>query len=97
MYVRLGHVLSAAEAFTSLALFNIVRFPLAMLPNVINNLVEANVSLKRIQGTTPDGRLVAYYPPPSIPPKRDGRYLQSTPPPAQQGKPCITPFTYCTP
>jgi ABC-type multidrug transport system fused ATPase/permease subunit len=47
-YVKLGNVLTAAEAFTSLALFNIVRFPLAMLPNVINNLVEANVSLKRV-------------------------------------------------
>eukprot|EP00238_Polyblepharides_amylifera_P013256 CAMPEP_0196578562 /NCGR_PEP_ID=MMETSP1081-20130531/7432_1 /TAXON_ID=36882 /ORGANISM="Pyramimonas amylifera, Strain CCMP720" /LENGTH=1552 /DNA_ID=CAMNT_0041897827 /DNA_START=34 /DNA_END=4692 /DNA_ORIENTATION=+ len=48
-YVRLGNTLTAAEAFTALSLFNILRFPLAMLPNVINNLVEANVSLKRIQ------------------------------------------------
>ena len=48
-YVMLGNTLTAATAFTAISLFNILRFPLAMLPNVINNLVEANVSLKRIQ------------------------------------------------
>jgi len=49
LYVSLGNTLTAAEAFTAISLFNILRFPLAMLPNVINNLVEARVSLKRIQ------------------------------------------------
>lgn len=48
-YVMLGNTLTAATAFTAISLFNILRFPLAMLPNVINNLVEAKVSLKRIQ------------------------------------------------
>lgn len=52
LYVSLGNTLTAAEAFTAISLFNILRFPLAMLPNVINNLVEARVSLKRIQVRT---------------------------------------------
>jgi ABC-type multidrug transport system fused ATPase/permease subunit len=37
-----------ASALTSLALFEILRFPLFMLPNVINQLVEAGVSVSRI-------------------------------------------------
>lgn len=48
-YVKLGHVLDVATALTSLALFDILRFPLFMLPNVINNLVEATVSTKRLR------------------------------------------------
>ncbi|XP_059142742.1 multidrug resistance-associated protein 1-like isoform X2 [Physella acuta] len=43
------NVLDAQKAFVSLALFNILRFPLSMVPNVITNIVQANVSLKRIQ------------------------------------------------
>lgn len=30
------------------ALFNVMRFPLSMLPNVINSMVEANISLQRL-------------------------------------------------
>nr|CCA18266.1 MultidrugResistance like protein 1 putative [Albugo laibachii Nc14] len=48
-YVKLGNVLDVATALTSLALFDILRFPLFMLPNVINNLVEATVSTKRLR------------------------------------------------
>jgi ABC-type multidrug transport system fused ATPase/permease subunit len=44
-----GQVLDVASALTALALFEILRFPLFMLPMVINMLVEAGVSLKRIQ------------------------------------------------
>ena len=43
-----GNELTATKAFTSIALFNILRFPMAMLPNVIVSVIEANVSLKRI-------------------------------------------------
>ncbi|XP_055876897.1 multidrug resistance-associated protein 1-like isoform X3 [Biomphalaria glabrata] len=43
------NVLNAEKAFVSLALFNILRFPLSMVPNVITNIVQANVSLKRLQ------------------------------------------------
>ncbi|CAG5119557.1 unnamed protein product, partial [Candidula unifasciata] len=43
------NVLDAEKAFVSLALFNILRFPLSMVPNVITTLVQTNVSLQRIQ------------------------------------------------
>ena len=49
LYVYLGNQLEVASALTSLALFEILRFPLFMLPQVINNTVEAMVSLKRLQ------------------------------------------------
>ncbi|XP_070185918.1 multidrug resistance-associated protein 1-like isoform X2 [Littorina saxatilis] len=44
-----ANVLDAEKAFVSLSLFNIMRFPLSMLPNVITNIVQASVSLKRLQ------------------------------------------------
>ena len=49
VYVLLGNELDAATAFTALSLFNVMRFPLAMLPNTINNVLEATVSLARIK------------------------------------------------
>ena len=48
-YVGNGNELDVATALTSLALFEILRFPLYMLPNVINNMVEAKVSVDRVQ------------------------------------------------
>ncbi|XP_034047298.1 multidrug resistance-associated protein 1-like [Thalassophryne amazonica] len=44
-----GNVLDAQKAFVSLALFNILRFPLNMLPMVISSIVQASVSLKRLR------------------------------------------------
>ncbi|XP_051488018.1 multidrug resistance-associated protein 1 isoform X6 [Apus apus] len=44
-----NNILDAQKAFVSLALFNILRFPLNMLPMVISNIVEASVSLKRLR------------------------------------------------
>ncbi|XP_060795614.1 ATP-binding cassette sub-family C member 3 isoform X2 [Neoarius graeffei] len=41
--------LDAEKAFVSLSLFNILRFPLNMLPQVISSIMQASVSLKRIQ------------------------------------------------
>ncbi|KAG8432958.1 hypothetical protein GDO86_017284 [Hymenochirus boettgeri] len=43
------NVLDAEKAFVSLALFNILRFPLNMLPMVITSMVQASVSLKRLR------------------------------------------------
>ncbi|XP_051770127.1 ATP-binding cassette sub-family C member 3 isoform X1 [Ctenopharyngodon idella] len=43
------NILDAERAFVSLSLFNILRFPLNMLPQVISSIVQASVSLKRIQ------------------------------------------------
>merc|ERR1740124_339014 len=48
-YTLSGHDLDVASALTSIALFDILRFPLFMLPQVINNLVEAGVSFNRVQ------------------------------------------------
>eukprot|EP00457_Paulinella_chromatophora_P000386 gb/GEZN01000386.1/.p1 GENE.gb/GEZN01000386.1/~~gb/GEZN01000386.1/.p1 ORF type:complete len:1466 (+),score=213.20 gb/GEZN01000386.1/:60-4457(+) len=44
-----GGELTASVAFTTLALFQILRFPIAMLPMVINSLINSWVSLKRLQ------------------------------------------------
>ena len=43
------NVLDAEKAFVSLSLFNILRFPLSMLPMLIANMVQAKVSLERLQ------------------------------------------------
>ncbi|KFV63671.1 Canalicular multispecific organic anion transporter 2, partial [Dryobates pubescens] len=43
------NILDAEKAFVSLSLFNILKFPLTMLPQVIGSLVQTSVSLKRIQ------------------------------------------------
>ncbi|KAL4093934.1 hypothetical protein PRIC1_011364 [Phytophthora ramorum] len=47
-YVKLGNTLDVGTALTSLALFNILRFPLFMLPQVLNSIVEASVSVDRL-------------------------------------------------
>ncbi|KAL5238885.1 hypothetical protein ACI65C_006295 [Semiaphis heraclei] len=43
-----SHVLDAQTAFVSLSLFNILRFPLSMLPMFVSNVVQSSVSVKRI-------------------------------------------------
>ena len=42
------NLLDAEKAFVALALFNILRFPLSMLPMMISGMVQASVSVKRI-------------------------------------------------
>ncbi|XP_037363447.1 multidrug resistance-associated protein 1 isoform X2 [Talpa occidentalis] len=44
-----SNILDAQKAFVSLALFNILRFPLNILPMVISSIVQASVSLKRLR------------------------------------------------
>ncbi|XP_026771847.2 multidrug resistance-associated protein 1 isoform X2 [Pangasianodon hypophthalmus] len=44
-----NNILDAQKAFVSLALFNILRFPLNMLPMVISSMVQASVSMKRLR------------------------------------------------
>ncbi|XP_045534713.1 multidrug resistance-associated protein 1 isoform X4 [Papilio machaon] len=41
-------VLDSERAFVALSLFNILRFPLSMLPNVISNVVQTSVGIKRL-------------------------------------------------
>ncbi|XP_051773178.1 LOW QUALITY PROTEIN: canalicular multispecific organic anion transporter 1 [Ctenopharyngodon idella] len=43
------NILDAEKAFTSISLFNILRFPLAMLPQLISSMVQTNVSKKRLE------------------------------------------------
>ncbi|XP_059215146.1 canalicular multispecific organic anion transporter 1 isoform X2 [Centropristis striata] len=43
------NVLTAEKAFTSISLFNILRFPLAMLPMLIAAIVQTSVSRKRLE------------------------------------------------
>lgn len=49
LFTLLGGELTPARAFTSLSLFAVLRFPLFMLPNMITQVVNANVSLKRLE------------------------------------------------
>ncbi|XP_071921352.1 ABC transporter C family member 12 [Coffea arabica] len=49
MFTYLGGNLTPARAFTSLSLFAVLRFPLNMLPNLITQVVNANVSLQRLE------------------------------------------------
>jgi ATP-binding cassette subfamily C (CFTR/MRP) protein 1 len=37
-----SNVLDASKAFVSVSLFNILRFPLSMLPMMISNLVQVS-------------------------------------------------------
>ena len=48
-FILSGGVLDVAIALPALALFEILRFPLFMLPTVLNNLIEANVAITRIR------------------------------------------------
>ncbi|XP_004616472.1 ATP-binding cassette sub-family C member 2 [Sorex araneus] len=44
-----NNVLDAEKAFTSITLFNILRFPLSMLPMVVSSMLQASVSTDRLE------------------------------------------------
>ncbi|KAI6703375.1 hypothetical protein NL676_012511 [Syzygium grande] len=48
-FTLLGGELTPARAFTSLSLFAVLRFPLNMLPNLMSQVVTANVFLQRLE------------------------------------------------
>ncbi|XP_062014646.1 ABC transporter C family member 12-like [Rosa rugosa] len=48
-FTFLGGELTPARAFTSLSLLAVLRFPLEMLPNLLIQVVNANVSLQRLE------------------------------------------------
>jgi ABC-type multidrug transport system fused ATPase/permease subunit len=48
-YSLSGHNLDVAEALTALSLFDVLRFPLFMLPQIINRIVEAGISFERVR------------------------------------------------
>jgi len=47
-YSAAGNTLTAAKVFSSLAFFNMLRFPLAILPNTFSQLTEAYIAMKRL-------------------------------------------------
>ncbi|XP_076017009.1 ATP-binding cassette sub-family C member 2 [Genypterus blacodes] len=47
--VSSDNILNAEKAFTAIALFNILRFPMAMLPMLIAAMVQTTVSRKRLE------------------------------------------------
>jgi len=49
VYAQAGNHLDVAQALASLALFDILRFPLFMLPQIINRIVEASISFERVR------------------------------------------------
>ncbi|XP_039688197.1 ABC transporter C family member 12 isoform X2 [Medicago truncatula] len=49
MFTLLGGELTPARAFTSLSLFTVLRSPLNSLPNLLNQVANANVSLQRLE------------------------------------------------
>ena len=50
VYVSIpGNKLTASVAFTSLSLFSVLRMPLIMLPQVINQAIQTSVALGRLQ------------------------------------------------
>ncbi|XP_005407735.1 PREDICTED: canalicular multispecific organic anion transporter 1 [Chinchilla lanigera] len=44
-----NNILDAEKAFTSITLFNILRFPLTTLPMVISSVLQASVSIERLE------------------------------------------------
>ncbi|NXY66448.1 MRP7 protein, partial [Callaeas wilsoni] len=66
-YVLLGHQLTATKVFTALALVGMLILPLNSFPWVLNAILEAKVSLDRIQQffELKDQDLEAYYAPDS--------------------------------
>jgi ABC-type multidrug transport system fused ATPase/permease subunit len=49
LYTFLGNELTPEKAFTSLAIYNVLRQPASWMPRVIAQIVESRVSLKRMQ------------------------------------------------
>ena len=48
-YTWMGYELEASVAFPALALFNLLRFPVMMLPTQLENIINAHVAMKRMQ------------------------------------------------
>jgi ABC-type multidrug transport system fused ATPase/permease subunit len=48
-YTSLGHVITADVAFPALAYFDLLRFPIIMLPMQVMNFINARVALRRLQ------------------------------------------------
>ncbi len=69
VYGLLGNVLNPTKVFTSLALFNQLRFPLIFLPMLFNTLAEGKVSLNRLTSFLQTEEVQSY-----VESKEDGNY-----------------------
>jgi hypothetical protein len=49
LYIGVGNHLDLAAAYTVLSIFNIIKDPLRWFPNMVGQMIEFNVSMKRIQ------------------------------------------------
>ncbi|EFA83154.1 ABC transporter C family protein [Heterostelium album PN500] len=49
VFIALNGKLTASIAFPALSLFNVMQFPINMLPMVVSNIIEASVSVTRLQ------------------------------------------------
>ncbi|KAK8792333.1 hypothetical protein WA158_001868 [Blastocystis sp. Blastoise] len=49
IFALLDGDLTVSTAFTCISCFNIIRAPINIVPSVINNIIESNVSLKRME------------------------------------------------
>ena len=97
-FVAMGNELTASKAFPALALFNLIRFPIMMLPMIINQVINAKVSGKRLQDffDSEEASAIAGRGESATPILcRDASFQWSTPPPAAAeagaGKPGARP------
>ena len=67
VFTALGHDLTPSVAFSSVALFNVLRFPLNALPVVVSTIVELRVSLTRMQAFLDTPERAPYLTPPQQP------------------------------
>lgn len=49
VFTAQGHILTPAVAFPALALFNLLRFPITLLPWFLMDFISGVVALKRVQ------------------------------------------------
>ena len=63
VYVLLGNELTAGKAFVAISLFNILRFPLTVLPRVVMNFIQVCRAFQRTLLHLTDGEQfsVAFY------------------------------------
>jgi membrane protein implicated in regulation of membrane protease activity len=59
-YALAGNTISTTQAYTALAFFSLLRFPMSFLPMLISSVVNAVVALNRIQAflTKPEAESV---------------------------------------
>eukprot|EP01041_Mallomonas_annulata_P002837 gene2837-5584_t len=65
-YIKLGYQLDAATAFTTISLFNVMRFPFAFLPMGLAQWSQTKVSLKRMSDFLASDELDSYIEKPSF-------------------------------